>query len=119
MTTVRHWTGREAKALRAALRLSIRDFAAQLGVGVRTITKWEARGTDVSLRPAMQAVLDTALARASDEAKARFTLLAQPERSASSVDELFDDRLSDALAHPRSVDLVAVARLRQRVENLD
>ncbi len=83
MTTVRHWTGREAKALRAALRLSIRDFAAHLGVGVRTITKWEARGPRVSLRPAMQAVLDTALERASDEAKARFALLArQPEPSA-------------------------------------
>jgi len=39
MTTVDRWTGREAKLLREALRLSIRDFAARLGIGVRTVNK--------------------------------------------------------------------------------
>ncbi len=72
MTTVDRWTGREAKLLRQALRLSVRDFAARLGVGVRTVNKWEARQADITPRPHMQEVLDTALARASDEAKARF-----------------------------------------------
>ncbi|MGH3799370.1 MAG: helix-turn-helix domain-containing protein [Pseudonocardiaceae bacterium] len=43
MTTVRRWTGLEAKLLREALRLSVRDFAAYLGVGMRTVNKWEAR----------------------------------------------------------------------------
>ena len=32
MTTIDRWTGREAKLLREALRLSVRDFAARLGV---------------------------------------------------------------------------------------
>ncbi|MGH4008018.1 MAG: helix-turn-helix domain-containing protein [Pseudonocardiaceae bacterium] len=72
MTTVYRWTGREAKLLRQALRLSIRDFAARLGVGVRTVNKWEARRADITPLPYMQEVLDTTLARASDEAKARF-----------------------------------------------
>ncbi|MGH3870349.1 MAG: helix-turn-helix domain-containing protein [Pseudonocardiaceae bacterium] len=72
MTTVDRWTGREAKLLRQALRLSIRDFAAHLGVGARTVNKWEARQADITPLPYMQEVLDTALARASDEAKARF-----------------------------------------------
>jgi len=72
LTTVGHWTGREAKLLREALRLSIRDFAARLGIGVRTINKWEARQADITPLPHMQEVLDTALARASDGAKARF-----------------------------------------------
>ncbi len=72
VTTVDRWTGREAKLLRQALRLSIRDFAAHLGVGTRTINKWEARQADITPLPYMQEVLDTALARASDEAKARF-----------------------------------------------
>ncbi|MGH3888789.1 MAG: helix-turn-helix domain-containing protein [Pseudonocardiaceae bacterium] len=72
MTTVRRWTGLEAKLLREALRLSVRDFAAYLGVGMRTVNKWEARLADITLRPHMQEVLDTALSRASDEAQARF-----------------------------------------------
>lgn len=36
VTTVYRWTGREAMLLRQALRLSVRDFAAHLGVGVRS-----------------------------------------------------------------------------------
>lgn len=71
MTTVHRWTGREAKLLRQALRLSVRDFAARLGIGVRTVNKWEARQADITPLPHMQEVLDTALARASDEAKSR------------------------------------------------
>ena len=79
MTTVRRWTGLEAKRLRGALRLSVRDFAAHLGVGIRTVTKWEARQAGITPLPYMQAVLDTALARASDEAKARFAAMAHPD----------------------------------------
>jgi transcriptional regulator with XRE-family HTH domain len=83
MTTVDRWTGREAKLLRQALRLSVRDFAANLGIGVRTVNKWEARQTDITPLPHMQEVLDTALARASDGAKARFAAATRadvPER---------------------------------------
>src|SRR5262245_26242713 len=79
MTSVRRWTGREAGALRAALRLSIRSYAEYLGIGVRTITKWQARGATMALRPHMQAILDTALAQASDEAKARFVGILREE----------------------------------------
>jgi len=73
--SVTRWTGREAKALRAALRLSIRDFAARLGIGVRTVTKWEALAADTVPRPHMQAVLDTTLAQADADTKLRFELL--------------------------------------------
>ncbi len=82
MTTVDRWSGREARLLREALRLSVRDFAARLGIGLRTVNKWEARQSDITPLPHMQEVLDTALARASDEAKARFsaaTRAAAPE----------------------------------------
>ena len=79
MTTVDRWTGREAKLLREALRLSIRDFAARLGIGVRTVNKWEARQADITPLPHMQEVLDTALARASDEAKTRFSAATRAE----------------------------------------
>lgn len=72
MSTVERWTGREARRLRAALRLTVRDFAAHLGIAPRTIAKWEARGTGIVPLPQMQAILDTALSRAPDDARTRF-----------------------------------------------
>jgi DNA-binding transcriptional regulator YiaG len=51
MPTVYRWTGREAKLLRQALRFSVRDFAARLGVGMRTINRWEARQTGITPLP--------------------------------------------------------------------
>jgi len=62
VVSVTYWTGREAKALRHALRLSVRAFAEDLGVAVRTVTKWEALGAGTTPRPFLQATLDTALA---------------------------------------------------------
>jgi DNA-binding transcriptional regulator YiaG len=64
VATVHHWTGLEARALRVALRLSVRAFAEHLGVGVRTVSKWEKLLAATEPRPDTQAILDTALARA-------------------------------------------------------
>jgi tetratricopeptide (TPR) repeat protein len=72
-TTVRQWTGLEAKALRAALRMTMHEFAGYLGVAARTVAKWEARGSDIQPMSQTQAILDTALAKASSDAQARFT----------------------------------------------
>jgi hypothetical protein len=55
------------------MRLSIRAFAAHLGVDARTVNKWEARGSTITLRPDTQALMDTALGRAPDDVKVRFT----------------------------------------------
>ncbi|WP_443045130.1 helix-turn-helix domain-containing protein [Streptomyces sp. NBC_00223] len=52
--------------------MSIRDFAAHLGVSDRVISKWEAGGEGYCPRPDSQAVLDTALARSTDETRVRF-----------------------------------------------
>ncbi|MGI9064471.1 MAG: hypothetical protein ACR2FQ_11770, partial [Pseudonocardiaceae bacterium] len=70
--TVRQWTGFEAKALRAALRMTIREYADYLGVGTRTVAKWESRGSDIEPKPQTQSILDTALAKAPSDAQARF-----------------------------------------------
>lgn len=72
MATVDKWSGREARALREALRMSVRGFAAHLGVNERTITKWEGGGAAAHPRPELQAALDTALGRADDEVRVRF-----------------------------------------------
>ena len=75
MTPVRLWTGREARALRMALRLSVRAFAEELGVSARTVSDWEARGEAIQPRPDTQAILDTALARADAAQQMRFHML--------------------------------------------
>lgn len=75
MPTVRLWTGREARALRRALRLSVRAFADHLGVATRTVSKWEQHGAATQPRPDTQAILDTALERASAAEQARFDML--------------------------------------------
>jgi transcriptional regulator with XRE-family HTH domain len=73
MVTVQCWTGAQTKALRHAMRLSIRAFAAHLGVDARTVNKWEARLSTITLRPDTQALMDTALNRTPDDVKTRFT----------------------------------------------
>lgn len=72
MLTVHEWTGREARALRLAKRLSVRAFAEHLGVAVRTVSKWEAHSTEITPRPDTQALLDTVLTRANADEQARF-----------------------------------------------
>ncbi|MFJ2029016.1 ElyC/SanA/YdcF family protein [Streptosporangium sp. NPDC087985] len=75
MTTVHEWTGLEARALRRALRMSVRVFAQHLGVAPRTVAKWDQLGTTTRPRPDTQAILDTALARANSATHLRFETL--------------------------------------------
>jgi transcriptional regulator with XRE-family HTH domain len=75
VATVRQWSGREARALRRALRLSVRAYADHLGVAARTVAKWEAQGAATCPRPDTQAILDTALNRADSAVQVRFELL--------------------------------------------
>ncbi len=97
MTTVDRWSGREAKLLREALRLSVRDFAARLGIGLRTVNKWEARQSAITPLPHMQEVLDTALARASDEAKARFAAATRPDAPEHDIVQLSGPPIRNAI----------------------
>ena len=74
-TTVRRWSGLEIRALREAQRMSLREFAARLGVSDRMISKWEAGGAEIHPRPVNQAALDTLLAHADPDVHTRFSLL--------------------------------------------
>ena len=69
------WTGRETRALRLGLRMTIETFGEHLGVGVRTVAKWEAQAAGITPVPAIQEVLDAALERATPAQQARFQLL--------------------------------------------
>ncbi|MBB5918436.1 tetratricopeptide (TPR) repeat protein [Nocardia transvalensis] len=73
MVRGREWTGFEAAALQEAMRRSVRDFAALLGLETTTVTNWRAGLGSVKPRSATQAILDTALdQRATSEDRERF-----------------------------------------------
>jgi formylglycine-generating enzyme required for sulfatase activity len=70
--TVPRWSGVEVRALRTAQRLTLRAFAAQLGVHARVVTRWESGGAFVRPRPSSQALLDEMLAQAGGAVQTRF-----------------------------------------------
>ena len=72
MATVSRWTGREARLLREAVRMSVRAFASHLGYNDAAVSNWERRGEKARLRTQTQRDLDTALRLADDGAQERF-----------------------------------------------
>jgi transcriptional regulator with XRE-family HTH domain len=74
MQLIASWTAGHADALRSSLRMTNESFAEYLGVGVRTVAYWRKQ-PEIIPKPRMQEILDTALERAPDRAKAQFTLL--------------------------------------------
>lgn len=80
MDVVGTWTGRTACGLRDAMRLTSEGFAEHLGVAVRTVATWAAQ-PDITPRPDMQAVLDTAYERAGEQVRRRFAMLSRPAQA--------------------------------------
>jgi transcriptional regulator with XRE-family HTH domain len=76
MTTIPQWTGKEVRALRVARRMSVRSFAAHLGVSDRMVSKWESSGDAIRPRSLNQAALDSSLASCNAETRTRFERLA-------------------------------------------
>jgi transcriptional regulator with XRE-family HTH domain len=100
VTTVQRWSGVEVRALREARRMSLRDFAAHLGVSERMISKWEAGRDAIHPRPVNQAALDTVLARCDPDTRARFIHLAGESLVPATADapsEIIGDSL---MRHP-------------------
>jgi hypothetical protein len=82
MRIVDTWTGELADLLRQAFRMTIEDFALNLGVAPRTVAYWRHRPSMIP-KSEQQAILDTTLERASDAVKARFALLVDRRLQAS------------------------------------
>lgn len=120
MTTVVRWSGVEARALREARRMSVRAFAAHLGVAVASVTNWERRGEQIRLRDETQQILDRDLSCASDDVRSRFEAHVGGG-SASFGQRLAGDegRLAYVLANPSRTDATAVAHLREQIARLD
>ncbi|ALO97230.1 NUDIX hydrolase [Streptomyces sp. NPDC001508] len=79
MDVVERWTGRYACLLQSALRLGNEQFAAHLGIAVRTVAAWHSDASVVPRRE-MQQLLDTAYEQAPAAARQRFALLLANER---------------------------------------
>jgi transcriptional regulator with XRE-family HTH domain len=95
---------------RKAVGFSQEGLAERLGIDRSTVARWESGETEPLpwLRPKLARVLQVSIEQLDE-------LLAE----AGEPEALADERLNYALEHPRSVDLVAVARLRERVQDLD
>jgi 8-oxo-dGTP diphosphatase len=79
---IERWNGRYACLLQSALRLGNEQFAAHLGIAVRTVAAWHADASVVPRRE-MQQLLDTAYERAPAAARQRFVLLLARERTSA------------------------------------
>ncbi|QDY78070.1 NUDIX hydrolase [Streptomyces qinzhouensis] len=79
MDVIDVWNGRYACLLQAALRLTNEQFAAQLGIGVRTVATWHS-DSHVVPRREMQQLLDTVHEKAVPTVRQRFALLISRER---------------------------------------
>jgi transcriptional regulator with XRE-family HTH domain len=87
--------------------MTVEAFADHLGVSTATVAKWERRGAGITPLPDTQAILDTALSRATDEQRARFESADLGHRSTPST-----------ASSDRPLDLVTVAGLRETVRSL-
>ncbi|MFE6906996.1 SUMF1/EgtB/PvdO family nonheme iron enzyme [Streptomyces erythrochromogenes] len=110
MPLVTKWTGREVKALRESVRMSLMEFAEKLGVSDRIVSRWEADGERASIRMINQAALDTLLAKADKDAQGRFVgILAADDAPIHSIIEPGSGETSsgDYVKHPGDGKLMA------------
>ncbi|SDY49127.1 hypothetical protein SAMN05444365_102424 [Micromonospora pattaloongensis] len=96
MAAVTTWTGRDANALRRALRMSVTAFAEHLGAARRTVAKWSSQGENILPRADMQAALDTVLARATPDVRERFEDLRVTDAGGTTVHAALRDAAPDA-----------------------
>jgi hypothetical protein len=99
---VHGWTGRDACALQAAMRMSHQQFAARLGIALSTVGDWHAK-PHLRPRPETQRILDTALAQASPDVRERFAALTTQPARADSAGEQGETAGAEDRIDPRSV----------------
>ncbi|MBV9160953.1 MAG: helix-turn-helix transcriptional regulator [Pseudonocardiales bacterium] len=95
---------------RRAVGYTQESFAEHLGVERTTVARWETGDAEPQpwIRPKITRVLQVSV----DQLDRLLSEANEPEPAS-------DEHLTYALAHPARVDLIAVARLRERVQDLD
>lgn len=123
MQVITVWTGRQADALRQALRMTNEQFAEHLRVSARTVAYWRKRPEMVPVT-SIQAVLDKALDGASERAKAQFAVLTeetstterqadQPVKMPEKLNADEQDRIRRVIQSPTRLDEATIASLTQ------
>lgn len=74
MIVIATWKGRTAHSLRLAYRMTVESFASHLGLAARAVSKWDAEPNIVPVMQTQQ-LLDLALTQATDEVRARFSIM--------------------------------------------
>ena len=116
MTVVDQWTGRHARALQAAMRLTNEAFAEHLGVSARTVAKWRERPEMVP-SPQLQEALDTSLKLAAADTLVRFT----SNLGASNLGALSDEqlRLDESVISQLNAAVGDLARVLARITQIE
>lgn len=97
MDVIELWSGRYACLLQSALRLTNEQFAARLGIAVRTVATWHSDAAVVPRRE-MQQLLDTVHEQAPEAARQRFALLVAAERTPTAASPAGAQALRVAIA---------------------
>lgn len=97
---VTEWTGRETRALRVALRMTVTEFARTLHVSTNMVGRWERGGGDAHLRMGNQQALDTMLQIALPDAQARFNAIVDHSSSGILADEAQPTVVDEQRRHP-------------------
>lgn len=120
------WTGQDVRRLRQALRLTVRDFAEDLGVSPRTVSKWEAGGSSRIPRPELQAALDTLLLQATSDQQDRFETSAAvlssakaPNRFPGQAQERASDRFPLTVTGAQDPQHISIGQIRSMFDAFD
>ncbi len=97
---VTEWTGRETRALRVALRLTVTEFAKSLQVSTNMVSRWEKGAEETRIRMGNQQSLDTMLQIALPDAQARFNALVDGSATGIVADEAQSTAVDEQRRHP-------------------
>ncbi len=97
---VTEWTGRETRALRVALRMTVAEFAKSLQVSTNMVSRWEKGAEETRIRMGNQQSLDMMLQIALPDAQARFNALVSRSVVAVTADEAQAGAMDEQRRHP-------------------
>lgn len=87
MQVITSWTAGHADALRQSLRMTNESFAEYLTVSVRAVAYWR-KNPEIIPKPRIQELLDSALERSPDRAKAQFALMVGEAEHGKRIDHV-------------------------------
>jgi transcriptional regulator with XRE-family HTH domain len=109
MLEITTWTGREARVLRHAMRMTLEEFSEVLDVAVRTVSYWESKGTRTKPKMFHQSQLDTLYGRLDERTRGRVEALLEEDRQNTADSSMPASQTSPAVS-PESGLLLSVIR---------